>query len=351
MTVIVKPFSTEYLERCADLLQYLWKTENREQRINHFKWGYPLNPNNEGFIAAVIAVNEEDEVVGFRGFHLLKAYFGNNLERIAYIADTVVSPNARRQGIFQKMTEYSFKYLVENGIYCIGDLGPSWPPYHGNKKLAFEDLSDFHRKFRFSLTSLIIQKVFKKKREWNRIDEQYKKGTRQFFISTDVPDEVLHQVPNEKAEGVIYPCRDFANLRWKASHPGAKYIYCWSVDSQKRVDSFIWFKTKDGYGYTLGLYFSNNVHNLKQLFGFFDKVVRPSKTIVWTWALSDNARQCIKKLHFVGIPFLDSIKKNPPSLVRSLITNSDETINWSIEGIDIRNSYNWVVDKFEADSF
>lgn len=75
MALRIIPFVSAYTEQCVDLLQHLWK-ETAEERLAHFEWAYPRNPNNEGIVAAVIAVSDENQVLGFRGFHLLKAYWG-----------------------------------------------------------------------------------------------------------------------------------------------------------------------------------------------------------------------------------------------------------------------------------
>lgn len=350
MELTIKPFTEKYTERCAELLQYLWK-EPEELRVRHLRWGYLQNPNNDGVVAAVIAVNENDDVIGFRGFHLLKAYFGQQEEKIAYMSDTVVSPKARRQGIMQKMTNYSFDFLRENGIFCIGDLGPSWPPYYGDKKLTFEDLSIFFRKFRLFPSQLFNQKVMKRVRTWEVFHTTEKNGLVTYHVATDITDEVLKQIPDNRVDGVIYPGRDMVTLKWKAEHPDAHYVFAYSLDGQGKVISFIWTKTCDGWRFNLALYFSSDMINMRHTFQLFKKVTKPSVLEAWTWALTDNAKDCLKAMHFHCLPFINKIKKNPPAIVRSLKEKSDGTIDWMIDGIDIRKSGNWKIDKFEADSF
>lgn len=270
--------------------------------------------------------------------------------KIAYIADTVVSPDARRQGILMKMTRYSFEFLKENGIFCIGDLGPSWPPYHGYKKLGFEDLSLFNRKFRFYALPLIQQKLRHAVRQ-QKPDYQATTASGIVTISTSVGQDILSQLPDSRQEGVIRPCRDKATLKWKSEHPGAKYVYAYTTDAERQLKSFLWFKTSDNYRYIVGLCHTTDEDNLKTLYKTFCKQVRPSIVEIWTWALDGPMKRNVKALRFRSVPFINKIKKNPPAIVRSLLEDDTGQTDWVMAGIDIRKARNWVVDKFEADSF
>ncbi len=79
--------------------------------------------------------------------------------------------------------------------------------------------------------------------------------------------------------------------------------------------------------------------------------MRPSILEIWTWALDEPMKQNVKALRFKSVPFNNKIKKNPPAIVRSLLEDDTGQTDWVMDGIDIRKARNWVVDKFEADSF
>ena len=159
MGITIKPYSQEYAKQCADLEQYLWKEDEQGREIR-FDWAYTNCPVHEKPLC-VIAVDENDEVMGFRGYFMNKYVIGNTETLVAQLSDTVVSDKARRQGIFQKMTNFSLQYLKDNGVSSIINLSPSWPPYHGYKKISFEDLSQFHSKYKFGICNLINQKLLK----------------------------------------------------------------------------------------------------------------------------------------------------------------------------------------------
>ena len=52
-----------------------------------------------------------------------------------------------------------------------------------------------------------------------------------------------------------------------------------------------------------------------------------------------------------SIPFINKIRKNPPALIRALQENEDGSLNWIINGVDIRNIENWTISKIDLDSF
>lgn len=350
MTITTKPFERRYAEQCADLLQYLWK-EDKEGRIVRFNWAYLQNPNTTEAVTAVIAVNEEDEVLGFRGYHTLTAYFGKQERRVAYIADTVVSPNARRQGILQKMTAYSFQFLIENNIHCISNLGPSWPPYHGYKKLQFEDLHDFTSRYKVNFGRLLMTKLFGCRNVVSFEDKEISSKNITYIVSCIVPDDnILAQIKNEKIEGQIMPCRNIVTLKWKASHPNVHYVFAYAIDVNKELKAFMWFKTYGNGLFNLGLYQSSDKEILRKCYKFFSSTCKPIIVAAWDWAIADASKEVLNILHFYKIPYLNRIRKNPPAIVRSL-NEKDDIIDWVHNGIDIRQADNWIVDKLEADSF
>lgn len=347
--VTIKPFTTEYTEKCADLLQHLWK-ENAADRIDRFVWSYLNNPNVD-FVTAVIAVNEQDEVIGFRGYHTLQIYLGKEKRRIAYIADTVVSPNIRRMGLFKKMTEYSFQFLIDNDIKLISNLGPSWPPYHGYKKLGFSDLHIFTSRYRFHLTRLIKAKTLGYNKPILESDYTKQKSGITYYVSNKLPnDNVLSQIDNASDESLIMPYRGIDNLKWKSAHPKANYIYVYALNESGKLLTFLWFKYIENGVYNLALYQSVDKSTLGKAYKLFAKHCKPTVVAAWDWAITSQSKKILDRLNFVKIPFFYRLRKNPPAIVRSLVSD-DKGLNWVFNGIDISKAENWIVDKIEADSF
>lgn len=351
MESIIKPFSVEYTKGCADLLQYLWK-ENKEARIKHFEWEYLNNPNCANQPLAVIAVDLNDNVIGFRGFYISSFYINGVLSKVASIADTVVSPNARRMGIFQKMNKYSLGYLHENGISLILDLGPSWAPYYGYKKIGFDDLSEFNSVYKFNFFSLFRKLILNQKRlvlKKNNYTVE-KKGIT-YVISSTIPFNVLFQIPDVKIDSKIVSVKNNECLNWRINHPGAKYVYAYALNLDNELISFFWFKTADGYLYNLGICSSNSTVISRCLFKFFLKECNPGCVAAWVFGINNQTRRLYNKLGFIKIPFLNKFRKNPPALIRTLKTKIDGSLDWSINGLDIRKISNWELHKFDGDSF
>ena len=350
MQIEIKPFNKDYSVKCADLLQYLWD-ENREGRMARFNWAYLQNPNTCDTVTAVIAINEKDEVVGFRGYHTLKAYFGDNERRVAYIADTVVSPYARRQGILQKMTDYSFQFLLDNDIFCISNLGPSWPPYYGYKKLHFEDLHEFTSRYKIYPGRLLFAKLLENQYK-KPIDEYVeKKENYSVYISNKIPnDKIVSQIKDEKKDGIIMPCRSLETLKWKASHPNSKYVFVYALNKENELKAMLWFKLYKMGVYNLGIYQQSDTKAFRACYNLFKSKCQPTVVAAWDWAITEESKKALDKLFFHRIPFLSKIRKNPPAIVRTLV-NSESELSWTLDGIDIRQSNNWIVDKIEGDSF
>jgi len=342
-------FNSTYTIQCANLLQYLWK-EDAEGRLKRFKWSYFENPNTV-MPLSIIAVNENDEVIGFRGFFIFDYICGNQKIKVASIADTVVSPKARRQGILKRMMEFSLIYLKDNNISLINDLGPSWSPYGCYKKLGFEDLSFFKSKYRFNFFRLLLNKIGLK---INTIPDSFyfeKKITDiTYTISTNTTPEILTKLSNFNDRPIHYLFNaDY--LEWRFKRPFAKYIYAYAIDDKNNLLSFILIKNNFNKLYNIGFIKSKSNTVTKKLYVLFNKIYKPSIVAFWSFALPNSTFSLAKKLHLYSIPFINKVRKNPPALVRTLQTKADGSLNWFVNGLDIRDVKNWEVNKFDGDSF
>ena len=350
MNIQIKPFTPEYSDKCADLLQYLWK-EDSSERKQHFHWEYIKNVNCKDKPLAVIAVDDNDNVVGFRGYYIMSFYVNNIKQRIAFFADTVVSPTVRRQGIFSKTTSASFEYLKMNGIKIIANLTPSWPPYYGYKKLGFVDLSEFKSVYKWGFTSLLQQKVLKKERSLDIKMVEEKLGNSRLVIDRVLPDIVINSFKKKDCMDKIASIKDSENIIWKTKNPHSNYVYVYTMDENHEVDTFFWFKTSDNYVFHLGYFFASDKKKAKKTFKIFMKKIKPAAIAAWSFALNDEDKDLLSYLGFNAIPFINKIRKNPPVIVRSLQQNEKGEIDWIVNGLDIRDVNNWLLSKYDGDSF
>lgn len=351
MNITIKPYSHEYAKQCADLEQYLWK-EDKQGREIRFDWAYTNCPVHKKPLC-VIAVDENDEVMGFRGYLLNRYVIGNTETLVAQLSDTVVSDKARRRGIFQKMTNFSLQYLKDNGVSSIINLSPSWPPYHGYKKIGFEDLGQFHSKYRFGICNIINEKLLKRNRaEWSERGDAYRsiKGFA-LHISQSVDDTIISQVNDLSSTARIHSSLAFDILKWRTIRPGKHYVYAYAMDNSSKLHGFAMFRTADYFTYDMGLYLSDETDTFVQLFRFFKKEYKPAAVAAWDFALDIKQHKLLKKVGMASIPFINKIRKNPPVLIRTLQTDQDGNLNWNIGGMDIRKIDNWTINKLDLDSF
>ena len=94
MEITIKPYSAEYAGQCAELEKFLWK-EDKRGREERFKWEYTDCPNYD-YPLCVIAVNEENEVLGFRGFFLNKFIFNDKIVFVIYHRGIKINGKRRR---------------------------------------------------------------------------------------------------------------------------------------------------------------------------------------------------------------------------------------------------------------
>ena len=235
-------------------------------------------------------------------------------------------------------------------MYCISDLGPSWPPYYGYKKLGFEDLCQFRSRYYVRLDYFIGNKLL-----GSRLNTNFSRSKTveniTYCVSDHAPEGVLSQLPATSHEGKIESIKDINNLLWKGSHPSAHYVYAYALNTRGELQSLYWLKTSDGMTYNMGLHFAQDNKMAKRLFRYFVRVCKASAVAAWSFALDANDQQLLKTLRMFKIPFINTIRKNPPVIVRSLKTKEDGSIDWMINGLDIRKPENWIINKYDGDSF
>ena len=234
----IEPFKIEYAAGCAELLRFLWKGDKKE-REERFKWAYLQNPFSDE-VLSVIAITENNEVVGFRGYFISEFKKENKNFLIAFIADTVVHEKIRRQGIFERMNIFSFDFLHQHGINIILNLTPSWPPYYGYKKLGFKDLSDFKSKYAFYPINHI--KINHKKTNIKNIYIEKKQKNIVYTLSNQLPLKIARQIKNLSKESNLFEANlSETNLIWRSQRPSANYLYAYATNGDNMI-AFYWFK-------------------------------------------------------------------------------------------------------------
>ena len=123
MNIQIQEFQTKHLEAVLVLLEPLWGHLSLEQRKAYFEWKYMDNPYVKSPSCFVAVDTENDKVIGFRGFFILKYNIDKKEVFVASFSDAVVSKEGQGKGIFKSLTIYGvtkmrsrFESLIFNAI-------------------------------------------------------------------------------------------------------------------------------------------------------------------------------------------------------------------------------------------
>ncbi len=325
MRVLIKPYESKYRDGVVEVLQYLWPW-SKEERYARFDWEYYNNPSYAKPMA-VVAVNEDDEVVGFRGWIPGLVKGNGSVFLIARAADAVVLPSCRKQGIFSKMTVCSLSYLHDNGVDAILNLTSNSQSNPGNIKLGWK-----------SIGQLII---------WYKIIYPHKKKELDKTIELTCDNHKIEIYPfipeelrvNTNHERLAFSMND-GQLGWIGKMPGGKFITAVSRRMDGVIDNVFVFGV--GHGRKTSLFYLEvnddriAKRTLRETYRFFTAGI----VSVWGMALSERNARFLKKCGFTKIPFCEKLRKPLPILVRT-VGDPEEQRGWFLGGNDIRNLKSW----------
>ncbi|MBM3156313.1 MAG: GNAT family N-acetyltransferase [Chloroflexi bacterium] len=111
-------------ERMAELTALFRLCFNHDMPLEVWEWQYLRNPLSSTDDEVVVAL-DSGKIVGARPFIYAEMWLGDAKIKTAQHCDTMVHPEHRNKGIFNKMGNYALKYLGENGFYLsYGFPGP-----------------------------------------------------------------------------------------------------------------------------------------------------------------------------------------------------------------------------------
>lgn len=326
MEIVTKPFEAKYREGVVDVLQYLWH-EELDERFAHFDWLYFGNPSHPDPLA-VVAVNENDEVMGFRGWVPGIIKTDGNAYLVARAADVVVSPKARRQGVFSKMTVYSLSYLKDNGVQAILNLSSNSQSNPGYRKLGWVTMA--HKNIWYQLLPPLL--TSKKNTLKDKI--QLKLGSQTVFLYPYIPRGLKIPTSND----LSFSMED-GQLDWFSMRPYTKYVTLTAYNTNEDLEA-LFIIDIEGQMSRLLFFYCKDISKSKKYFKILKPYIEKRIISAWGWALSEKNRLLLKKMGFICIPFYEKLRKKPPILVRS-IGDTEVTDNWIIERKDIRDRKNW----------
>lgn len=326
MDIIIKPYESKYRVGVVDVLQHLWLFPEKE-RFERFDWLYESN-SNPSFSEplAVVAVNENDEVLGFRGWVPGIVWQKGKQYIVARAADVVVSPKARRQGIFTKMTTFSLSYLKEKGVSGILNLSSNSQSNPGNIKLGWEPLVQLNIWYKIRIGN--AKKLSNK--------EGYEYQGHRIFLYPYIPQGL--RMPS--SDSLCFSMNE-GQLDWYSKRPYKEYLTAVSYDVENNMSS-LFIIDKREIAPSLILFYSKNQNVGIYTFKLICNRVNSWIIGVWGWALTKEQSKLLRSLGFVRIPFYEKIKKKPPILVRT-VSEPDKDGEWKLGDKDIRDKRNWSI--------
>ena len=326
MEIFIKPFEPKYRDGVVAVLENLWPWDVAE-RYARFDWEYLDNPNHEKNLA-VVAINEKDEVIGFRGWVPGIVCSNGKKYLVARAADAVVSPYSRKQGVFHKMTTYSLEYLEKNGVDAILNLTSNSQSNPGNLKLGWQAIGQLNIWYRFVLS-------FKKK-QLNEV-ERIRKGKYQIEVTPNIPKGLRINYQDSR---IAFSMND-GQLDWYSNMPGEKFITTVARDSDGKMAGVLVFKIAINTKKSVLFYLNVKDEKLAKVMFKEAKRYLPTGLIsVWGMALNEDKVGILKRVGFFKIPFYEKLRKKPPILVRCM-NNPEEHEGWLLGGKDIRDINNW----------
>ena len=331
--VKVIPYSTNYLEGVIDVLQYIWD-DNENCRLKKFLWTYCQNPNSKE-VLAVIAIDQNEEVVGFRGWVAGKIKVKDKFYNVVRAADAVVNPSSRRQGIFEKMTTYSIEYLKGKGIAAIINLSSNKYSNPGYKKLGWKDLSLFDIWYRINIFS-------SPKKEFVPSRMNYEDGIIEIF--NQIPSTLV--LPKQTTKQLSFILTE-KELAWLLEKPNAYYTGAYSIDKNGILTSLFILNKATKNKYFMNYFYASNSKIASKVFNEITKRISYRFISVWAFALPEMKTNLLHKLKFHNL-FYKKLKKKPPVLIKSLLTFENGKENWMIEGLDMRDIKNWEINLIDS---
>ncbi len=341
------PYSQKYKTSLIKLLGYMWKNLSEDQIKEKFEWRYELNPFQErAFIN--IAIDEMENVVGFRAFVVQDFCFQNEQIRVYNPADAIIHPEHRRKGLFSKLTDTLIETVSDNehrGI--ILNLSSNEKSTPGYLKLGWRRTSGKKKYgYKISVKNLLVGR---QERDFQEIKERTKYGG----------FELLYGIKAEKLGKSIFHltdsadtfqnCRSEAYYRWRYEQVPDKegYFFAYLIDEEKIV-AYAIIKEQSIKQFSLMEYGAESKSSLKYLLNKMTKKVKIP--ILRSWMINQRHHEVLRQCGFrAEKPWMLKLlkKERLPVLVRPAVDSlTDE--DFFVNGNNILDINNWNI--YIADS-
>jgi hypothetical protein len=290
LTVLTEIKLVKHLDETLELIELFRLCFNSKMSQEYWYWKYVANPFVDSNPEVIVAV-EGGQIIGARPFLLTQMWLNNSKVIAAQHCDTMVHPEHRNKGLFNKMGEYSIRFMRErNYAFSYGFPGPMSRP--GFLKQGYRIVAPTEILFKPQNSSKILARKIKNKMVGNTIgfiidkvltskepDFPSQAGYSIKVVSCVPPD--LHVVDTWKEHVTIDLVRSQKLLDWRFGlHPKHTYKYILVnkeqtlkgyavVSVQEQADGtnqgiLIDYLTKDEDSHCLNLLFGRVIAELKK---------------------------------------------------------------------------------------
>ena len=352
----------KHSEERERLLELFRAAYGHSVSAGYWDWEYLQNPSSD---PEVIVAVDNGRIVGARPFRFTEMWLGNKKVKTAQHCDTMVHPDYRGKGIFNKMGQFAIGYLKDNG-YALSYGFPAPISRPGFLKQGYRIVAETENMFRvvhaqkllsYKLGSKILAEGLGYFYDafFNTQAKKITRATDSFQVEVfDRFTDDLKDVDELRDKSGINLVRSESYLQWRFDkHPDHNYRYVIAKRDGKLWGYAVVSMQQQPNGLVNGLIVDYLVKN-KDLACFrvlidrcLDELGKSESDILLAWAFSEPQLRRELLTHFglkssvkfpynkmFGYAYLDAI----------LI---DEEL---VEGIDIYASSNWRVTHAYADT-
>ena len=219
--------SIKHQDEFEQLVDLFSLTFGGKDGADYWNWQYIQNPLTK-YIPEVTVAVDGNKIVGIRPFMLHELWLGDKKIIAAQHCDTLVHPDYRRQGIFNRMGKYALNYLAEhNCSLSFGFPGPM--SRKGFKSQGYQPLMDIE--ILFKPVNPIEKMLYRINNKKPGISDDKSKvifpGNKSYRIEVheDFPED-LNSLDSLRNAGVIEMVRSEEYLKWRFDmHYRYKYRY------------------------------------------------------------------------------------------------------------------------------
>jgi hypothetical protein len=321
-----RQFEMNDLNQVLKVLEPLWGHLSLKKREEYFIWKYIENPNSKNPIAYV-AINDNDEIIGFRGYFALSYKLKDSSILVLSHSDATVSEKFRGKKIFSQLTIYALKELSSKKILFNTLSNDTWTTSNLYTKMGSMPLGE--KAIIYCLNALFF---FSKSNFFKKIEitNEFKENEFINLYSQTLDSSKIHVLENKEI------------WKWRYSNPASNYKFVYFWENKKLTGFLCYVKINNFRSLILNYLFLNNA-SIKYC---LNEMLKKDKILIsqmWSISKSNKEKKQLKKIGFFSLNFFYIIfnkKSIPPVLIRPGVEEFSIQ-DMEIDKVNITLEKNW----------